>query len=163
MSRKRLCRAAAVAPIVAAMSVTAPAESPRPAPATGAAGVLQPFVDSHVLAGAVTLVASRDKVLSLEAVGWADVAARKPMTADSLFWVASQSKPITAAALMILVDEGKVSVDDPVEKYLPEFKGQMVQAEKGAALPERNPLHKLSRHLMAGNRRRIGSQSMDAP
>ena len=54
------------------------------------------------------------------------------MQTDSMFWIASQSKPITAAALMMLVDEGKVSVDDPVEKYLPEFRGQMVVAEKDA-------------------------------
>ncbi|MBS0206616.1 MAG: beta-lactamase family protein [Planctomycetes bacterium] len=90
------------------------------------AAVLQPYVDSHSLAGAVTLVASRDKVLSLEAVGFEDLAAKKPMTTDSMFWIASMSKPITAAALMILVDEGKVNVEDPVEKYLPEFRGQMV-------------------------------------
>lgn len=94
------------------------------------ANVLQPFVDSHALAGAVTLVASKDKVLSLEAVGYADIAARKPMKTDALFWIASQSKPITAAALMMLVDEGKVSVDDPVEKYLPEFKDQWVAVEQ---------------------------------
>lgn len=94
------------------------------------AAKLQPFVDNHVLAGAVTLVASRDKVLDVETVGYADVAGKKPMAADSLFWIASMSKPITTAALMILVDEGKVKVDDPVEKYLPEFKGQMVVIEK---------------------------------
>ena len=91
---------------------------------------LQQFVEDRVLAGAVTLVASRDEVLDVSTVGFADVAARKPMTPDALFWIASMSKPITAAALMLLVDEGKVSVDDPVEKYLPEFKGQMVIAEK---------------------------------
>jgi CubicO group peptidase (beta-lactamase class C family) len=90
------------------------------------AAVLQPFVDDHILAGAVTAVADKHKILDLEAVGFADVASKKPMTTDSLFWIASQSKPITATALMILVDEGKVNVDDPVEKYLPEFKGQMV-------------------------------------
>ena len=94
------------------------------------AGSLQPFVDNHVLAGAVTLVANRDKVLEVSTVGYADVAAKKEMSPDSLFWIASMSKPITTAALMILVDEGKVKVDDPVEKYLPEFKGQMVIAEK---------------------------------
>lgn len=91
---------------------------------------LQQFVEDRVLAGAVTLVASRDQVLDVSTVGFADVAAKKPMTPDALFWIASMSKPITAAALMILVDEGKVSVDDPVEKYLPEFKRQMVIAEK---------------------------------
>ena len=48
------------------------------------------------------------------------------MRADALFWIASTSKPITVAAFMMLVDEGKINLDDPVEKYLPEFKGQMV-------------------------------------
>ena len=93
---------------------------------------LQPFVDHHIMAGAVTLVATKDKVLSLNAVGWADVAANKPMAPDTLFWIASQSKPMTSTALMMLVDEGKVKLDDPVEKYLPEFKGQMYTAEKDA-------------------------------
>src|SRR5713226_304396 len=94
------------------------------------AAALQPFVDKHTLAGAVALVVSKDKVLSVEAVGWADIAAKKPMRADSLFWIASQSKPITATALMMLVDEGKVNVNDPVEKYLPEFKGQQVADDR---------------------------------
>ena len=108
-------------PIVAAVLADAP-----PKPASGdIAAKLQPFVDNHTLAGAVTLVADKDKVLSLEAVGFADIAAKKPMQTDALFWIASQSKPITATALMMLVDEGKVNLDDPVEKYLPEFKGQM--------------------------------------
>ena len=91
---------------------------------------VQPFVDRHELAGAVMLVADRDKVLASEAVGWGDIAAGRPMHANDLFWIASQSKPITAAALMILVDEGRVQLDDPVEKYLPEFRGQMVVAER---------------------------------
>ncbi|MCY2967887.1 MAG: serine hydrolase [Planctomycetota bacterium] len=99
-------------------------------------GVLAPSVQSYVdreeLAGAVMLVAGRDGVMDVEAVGWADIAAKKPMRTDSIFWIASQSKPITAAALMILVDEGKISLDDPVEKYLPEFQGQMYVAEREA-------------------------------
>ncbi len=94
------------------------------------AAALQPFVDSHALAGAVTLVASKDKVLSLDAVGYADIDAKKPMQVDNLFWIASMSKPMTATALMMLVDEGKVNVDDPVEKYLPEFHGQMLAVEQ---------------------------------
>jgi CubicO group peptidase (beta-lactamase class C family) len=91
---------------------------------------VQPFVDKQELAGAVMLVANKDKVLATEAVGLADIAAKKPMRTDAMFWIASQSKPITAAALMTLVDEGKLHVDDPVEKYLPQFKGQMFVAEK---------------------------------
>ena len=59
---------------------------------------LQPFVDKRSLAGAVVLVADKDKVLTAEAVGWADVAAKQPLKTDALFWVASQSKPIAATA-----------------------------------------------------------------
>ena len=94
------------------------------------AKALQPFVERHELAGAVALVANKDKVLALEAIGFADITAGKTLRPDAMFWIASQSKPITCTALMILVDEGRVRVDDPVEKYLPEFRGQMVVAEK---------------------------------
>jgi len=83
-----------------------------------------------MLAGAVVLIADKNNVLDVEAVGYADVAAGKPMQTDCVFWIASQSKPITATALMMLVDEGKAKLDDPVEKYLPEFKGQMVVVER---------------------------------
>jgi CubicO group peptidase (beta-lactamase class C family) len=97
------------------------------------AAVLQPFVDHHTVAGAVMLVASKDKVLDLEAVGYADLESKTPMTKDSLFWIASMTKAMTCTAMMMLVDEGKAGVDDPVEKYLPEFKGQMYVAEKDEA------------------------------
>ncbi len=93
---------------------------------------LQPFVANHTLAGAVVLVASSDRILALDAAGYMDIAAKRPMRTDALFWIASQSKPMTAAALMMLVDEGKVKLDDPVEKYLPEFKDQWVKAEEDA-------------------------------
>lgn len=92
--------------------------------------VLAPFVQREELAGAVALVANKDKVLNVTTVGFADIAAKKPMQADSVFWIASQSKGITAAAVMMLVDEGKLSLDDPVEKYLPEFTDQQVAAGK---------------------------------
>jgi CubicO group peptidase (beta-lactamase class C family) len=100
--------------------------APKPAAA------LQPFVDRHELAGAVGVTATKDKVLDTTVVGFADIGAQAAMKADALFWIASQSKPITSTALMILVDEGKVKISDPVEKYLPEFKGQMVLAEQDA-------------------------------
>ena len=86
------------------------------------APVLRPFVDRHELAGAVTLVADKDAVLSVDAVGSSDIAAGSPMRTDAVFWIASQSKPITAAALMMLVDAGSVKLDDPVVRYLPEFR-----------------------------------------
>ena len=99
------------------------------APSTSSS-LLKPFVDKHELAGAVALVADKNKVLSVEAVGFADIAAGKVMRQDNIFWIASQTKPMTAVAVMMLVDDGKISLDDPIEKYLPEFRGQMVVAEK---------------------------------
>lgn len=94
------------------------------------AEALQPFVDREELAGAVMLVATPDTVLLAEPVGFADRSQGEAMKLDSLFWIASQSKPMTAAALMMLVDEGKVNLDDPVEKFLPEFHDQKVVVEK---------------------------------
>ena len=106
---------------------------------------LQPFVANHTLAGAVVLVASSDRVLALDAVGYMDITAKRPMRTDALFWIASQSKPMTAAALMMLVDEGKVKLDDPVEKYLPEFKGQWLKAEEDAQhLLLKKPVHPIT-------------------
>lgn len=91
---------------------------------------LQPFVDNHTLAGAVLLVANKDEVLDVETVGFADIAGKKPLPPDAVFWIASMTKPITAAALMVLVDEGKVSIDDPVEKHLPDFKDLWLAVEQ---------------------------------
>ncbi|HEX4795891.1 MAG TPA: serine hydrolase domain-containing protein [Humisphaera sp.] len=78
-------------------------------------------IDKHEIAGAVTLVASRDRVLHLDAIGDANIEKKLPMQADSLFWIASMTKPITATAVMMLVEEGKLSVDDPIDKYIPEL------------------------------------------
>ena len=107
--------------------------SPRPAiAASPIADALKPFVEKGELAGAVALVASKDKVLAVEAVGFADRATQRLMKTDALFWIASQSKAITGTAVMMLVDEGKLSLDEAVEKYLPEFKGQQLDAGKDA-------------------------------
>jgi CubicO group peptidase (beta-lactamase class C family) len=132
--------------LVAALAILFPSWAAA-APPLGKAIVdsLQPLVDSHVLAGAVTAVASKDKLLSLDAVGYADVAAKRPMQTDCLFWIASMSKPITATALMMLVDEGKVKLDDSVEKYLPEFQGQMVAVEQdGEHVLLKKPVHPIT-------------------
>lgn len=95
----------------------------------------QEFVDQQHLSGAVLLVARRGAVGALEAVGFRDLESRAPMKPDTIFRIASMTKPITAAGLLALEDEGKLSVDDPVEKHLPEFKGQMmVQSKSGGAV-----------------------------
>jgi CubicO group peptidase (beta-lactamase class C family) len=96
---------------------------------------LQPLVENQTIAGAVTLVANKDGVVYLEAVGYQDISAKAPMPTNALFWIASTSKPMTATAVMMLVDEGKINLDDPVEKYLPEFHGQMVRPAQPDSKP----------------------------
>lgn len=96
---------------------------------------MQQFVDQGQIAGAVTVVGRHDRVLSEEAVGLRDLESRQPMTKDALFRIASMTKPFTAAGIMILVDEGKLSVSDPVEKHLPEFQGQKLAAGANGGAP----------------------------
>jgi CubicO group peptidase (beta-lactamase class C family)/nicotinamidase-related amidase len=84
---------------------------------------VRPSVENKEVAGAVTLVATPGRIAHLDATGKADIAADKPMQSDTIFWIASMTKPVTATAVLMLQDEGKLSVDDPVEKHLPEFKG----------------------------------------
>lgn len=113
--------------LIAAALATASFASPAPI-----AERMKAFVDDGTISGAVTLVATRDRVLSLDVVGQADLASQKPMRDDSLFWIASMTKPIAAVAVLMLQDEGKLNVEDPVEKYLPEFKNQWVIKEKSS-------------------------------
>ena len=96
--------------------------------------VMQAFVDSGYIPGAVTAVVSKDNVLHLGSVGVADYETRSPMAPNHLFWIASMSKPITAVALLMLQDEGKLSVDDPVSKYIPEFGNLQTPSGKKANL-----------------------------
>ncbi len=131
---------------------TPAAHAQKPQPVTHVFdSVLQPLMDSHQLAGAVVMVSTKDTTLNLEASGFADLAAKNPMRADSLFWIASMSKPITAAAFMMLVDEGKVNVDDPVTKYLPEFNNQWlaVEEDKEHVLLHRPSHPVLVRHILS--------------
>lgn len=89
---------------------------------------MQKHVDASDISGAVTLVLKDGKIVHLKAVGKSDIAAEKPMQEDTLFAIASMTKPITGAAIMILVDEGKVSLDDPISKYVPEFKNAKLKS-----------------------------------
>src|SRR6476469_6129502 len=73
--------------------------------------------------GAVTVVATRDSVLRMNAQGWADPEHKSFMRVDSIFWIASMSKPTTAIAVLMLMEEGKLSLDDLIAKYVPELAG----------------------------------------
>jgi CubicO group peptidase (beta-lactamase class C family) len=84
---------------------------------------MQAYIDSGQMSGAVTVVVTKNRILHLEANGLADIATGKPMQSNSLFWIASMTKPVTAVALLMLQDDGKLSVNDPVAKYIPSFAG----------------------------------------
>ncbi len=96
---------------------------------------MKEFVDSGTIAGGVTLVARHGVVVSLEAVGYQNLETKTPMRADSIFQIRSMTKPITAVGIMILLEEGRLLLSDPVEKYVPEFRDQLVvnkrEGEKG--------------------------------
>lgn len=81
---------------------------------------IQKFVDSGEIPGAIGMI-WKDGNLQIDCVGWADVENKVPMTEKNIFWIASMTKALTGTAVMMLVDEGKLSLDDPVDKYLPEF------------------------------------------
>ena len=103
------------------------------------ADVVTPYITSHEISGAVVLIASKDRILDREELGLADIAGRRPMAPNDIFWIASMSKAMTASAVMMLVDEDKIKLDEPVEKYLPEFKGQSVSFVSVAAQPAHDP------------------------
>jgi CubicO group peptidase (beta-lactamase class C family) len=85
---------------------------------------LRSFVDKGAMAGAVALIARRGEIAMLEAVGYQDIDSKKPMRTDTIFDIRSVTKPITAIGIMILVEEGRLALNNPVEKYLPEFKNE---------------------------------------
>jgi CubicO group peptidase (beta-lactamase class C family) len=91
---------------------------------------VQRHIDAGSLSGAVTLVARHGKIAHLEAHGLLDVESKKPMPKDGVFRLASMSKPITAVAVMMMVEEGKVRLNDPVSRFIPEFKSMKVAVAK---------------------------------
>ena len=87
---------------------------------------VQRHIDAHDISGAVTLVARRGRIAHFQAHGLMDLDSRKAMSKDSLFWMASMSKPITGTAILMLMEEGKLRLTDPVSKFIPEFRGMKV-------------------------------------
>lgn len=85
---------------------------------------LREFVDKGTAAGFVTLVARHGKIAALEATGYTDLETRQPMKTNNIFQLHSMTKPVVCMAAMMLAEQGKLHVDDPVEIHLPEFRGQ---------------------------------------
>src|ERR1700755_966053 len=92
---------------------------------------MQPYLDSYKLAGVIGIIADRSgKVHYKNLLGYADVEAQKPISEDTAYWIASMSKMFAGASIMMLVDEGKVSLDDPVTRFIPQLNKWMVVEEK---------------------------------
>ena len=97
------------------------------------------YVDSGMLPCAVGMIVQRNRVVFAEAVGFADLETKLPLRADAIFDVRSISKPVTATGAMLLLESGKFSLDDPIEKYLPEFRRVQVADSGRLGVPPRQP------------------------
>lgn len=98
---------------------------------------MQTLVDKGEIPGTVTLLARHGQVAHLAAAGWQDIENRKPMRTDTIFQIMSMTKPFTGVGIMMLMEEGKLGINDPVEKYLPAFRGQQVRRGDTLTKPSR--------------------------
>src|SRR5437868_9700628 len=103
------------------------------------AEAIEAVVSSGALAGAVTLVWRGGEVVQSAAVGWRDMEARRPMERDTLFRIASLSKPITSTAALQLFEEGRFALDDPIARWAPEFAEMRVLRTPDGALDDTIP------------------------
>jgi len=110
--------------------------------------IVQPCVDRGLMAGANAVVVTQNEVLNFPSVGYADLEAKRPMQRDTLFWIASTSKVFQATALMMLVDDGRVELDDPVSKYLPDFKPRIAVKDAAGKETLRAPAHAITVRML---------------
>src|SRR4029434_8331672 len=97
------------------------------------AQMLERRIAAGEMAGAVAIVARKGKVVHLTAKGVVDLETKQPVTAGTMFRVASMTKPVTSVAIMMMIEEGKIRLNDPVSRYIPEFRGQKVAVAAPAA------------------------------
>ena len=122
------------------------AQHAAPAPSTFSAerlaridAVLQQYVDENRLAGAVALVLRDGQTAYEKAFGWSDKEAGRRMAPNTVFRIASQTKAITSAAVLVLLEEGKLTLNDPVSRYIPSFANSKVAIRNDAAAPGTPP------------------------
>jgi CubicO group peptidase (beta-lactamase class C family) len=124
---------------------------------------MQPYLDGYKLAGVISIIADRTgKVHYQNLLGYADVEAKKPMREDDVFWIASMTKMFAGASIMMLVDEGKVSLEDPVTKFIPQLSKWMVVEEKDDAHVLLKPLVRpvTVRHVLSHTSGLTGSSEL---
>jgi CubicO group peptidase (beta-lactamase class C family) len=100
---------------------------------------LQAVVDAGDLSGFVTLVWRKGEVAQVNTLGWRDVENRLPMTRDTLFRIASMTKPVTSLAALMLLEEGKLRLEDPITRWLPEFKAMRVLKDAAGPVEDTYP------------------------
>lgn len=116
-------------------------QEPNIAPVVpGVASAMRKFSEDKEIAGSVTLVATANAIQHLYVDGFADLASKRPMQEDSIFWIASMTKPMTGVCVMILVEEGKLSLDAPISDYLPEMKNLKLEDGSPAVITLRHLL-----------------------
>src|SRR5947209_12813369 len=102
---------------------------------------IKDYVDTNQIAGAVTLVARKGKIVQFESQGWRDKEANQPMEKDAIFSLASMTKPIVSSALMMLWEDGKFMLDDPISKWLPSYaKKEVLDPQTGQRTPAIRPI-----------------------
>lgn len=111
---------------------------------------MQSFIDDEKIPGILTMVARQGKVVHFETYGMMDVKAEKPMRHDTIFRIFSMTKPITSAAIMMLYEEGRLQLDDPVSMYIPEFENLKVYVGGDSENLQVEPLEQamIIRHLL---------------
>ena len=125
---------------------------PEPPASPEVTAAMQPYLDSYKIAGLIGIIADKEgRVHYKNLLGYADVEAKKPMSDDNLFWIASMSKMFVGASIMMLVNKGRVSLDDPVTKFIPQLSKWMVVAEKDTNHVLLKPLERpvTIRHLLS--------------
>ncbi|CCE11932.1 conserved hypothetical protein [Bradyrhizobium sp. STM 3843] len=100
---------------------------------------LQAFVDRGELAGVVTLTSRGGEIVQAEAIGWCDLETKAPMRSDTLFRIASMTKPVTSVAALMLLEEGRIALDDPISRWIPELANLSVLRDAARPLDDTVP------------------------
>jgi hypothetical protein len=142
--------------VLAAPTFAADGDGPASAEVTAA---MKPYLDSYQLAGVIAIVADKTGIVHYQNfLGYADVEAKKPIREDNVFWIASMTKMFAGASILMLVDEAKVSLDDPVTRFIPQVNNWMVVEEKDSSHMLLKPLVRpvTIRHLLSHTSRLAG-------
>src|SRR5262245_4671304 len=146
--------------VLPASTLAAEKDPPASSEVTAA---IQPYLDQYKLAGVIAIIADKNgKVHYKNLLGYADVEAKKPISEDIVFWIASMTKMFAGASIMMLVDESKVSLDDAVTKFIPQLEKWMVVEERDQSHVLLKPLVRpvTVRHLLSHTSGLTGSSEL---